>query len=58
MYQCYVLLYNLIAFQHIFSTVHKAFNFFLCFRVRGELLASLDSQETEACQESGWLDPL
>lgn len=37
---------------------HQACQDLLGTRVRGELLASLDSQETEVCQESDWLDPL
>lgn len=37
---------------------HQACQDPLDIRVRGELLASLDSQETEECQESAWLDPL
>lgn len=45
-------------FSTFFSSVHKASDSFLCFRVRGEHLAFLDSQETEECQESAWLDPL
>lgn len=58
MYSCDILVYNLVAFQYIFSSVHKASDSFLYFRVRGEHLAFLDSQETEECQESAWLDPL
>ncbi|KAI6075098.1 Collagen alpha-1(XXII) chain-like protein [Aix galericulata] len=38
--------------------VHQACQDLLGIRGRGELLASLDSQETEVCQESDWLDPL
>ncbi|XP_010139086.1 PREDICTED: uncharacterized protein LOC104497517 [Buceros rhinoceros silvestris] len=37
---------------------HQACQDPLARRVRGELLASLDSQETEACRELGCLDPL
>ncbi|RLW13019.1 hypothetical protein DV515_00000563, partial [Chloebia gouldiae] len=37
---------------------HQACQDPLDIRVRGVLLASLDSQETEECQESAWLDPL
>lgn len=37
---------------------HQACQDLLDIRVRGGLLASLDSQETEVCQELDWLDHL